>query len=31
MPIKNDETGKRWVEIETIVPGNQASLAGNCH
>jgi uncharacterized protein YndB with AHSA1/START domain len=21
MPIKNDETGKRWVEIETIVPG----------
>jgi uncharacterized protein YndB with AHSA1/START domain len=21
LPIKNDETGKRWVEIETIVPG----------
>ena len=21
MPIKNDDTGKRWVEIETIVPG----------
>jgi uncharacterized protein YndB with AHSA1/START domain len=21
MPIKNDETGRRWVEIETIVPG----------
>jgi uncharacterized protein YndB with AHSA1/START domain len=21
MPIKNDETGKRWVEIETFVPG----------
>ena len=21
MAIRNDETGKRWVEIETIVPG----------